>query len=636
VDPSDELIPSPETVLLTLARVGLYETDSGVVPAWEATRQATPRRTWLMAGAVLLTIGMGFGGYRHAVQVQGQRLTRAQELSTRLAGLLDSGSRADLRASEADFQQLFELDSRGQEPALLWLKNRALYTLLDSDPVSGIESAMQRARTVGIEEQRLVFGRLASALAAGDLPGAGQIISEWDGRSKSDAMYQLLAGAIFERAGNPEALERFTSATLLQPDLKLAHLMAARLAMLQVGPTGAKAQLELAYSRLGPGPATQVLRGLEWAASPVSDPPIAPPPVADSLDDLPPLLHATASAVQAVREQREGRLEEATEAFKRALGPTTAPAMAAWIGYQALEAGDIEIARAAALKAMQLSALHKNAQALAARIALSDGRLQAAQEAVRGLEPSSRDAVLIEAVSAYENLQGTNVERLVSGLPLDPTGVRGLKALHESANVILGQSRAKGEAVEQLAAEAQVWGALIAIDLALDQGQLEFADGLIQARGWDGQVAAHGARLMRLRRYQGQLGAALELVAPLLDANETTPRMSAEVILSFVDAGRAAAAASSLGQVGAAAGPLTPWLEALVEAARGRQPSAVQSLKSLDLPSKADPLLVQVVALRALALSNDRRARGYFAQLAKRFPAQPDVQAAGKQLGLVR
>ena len=46
--------------------------------------------------------------------------------------------------------------------------------------------------------------------------------------------------------------------------------------------------------------------------------------------------------------------------------------------------------------------------------------------------------------------------------------------------------------------------------------------------------------------------------------------------------------------------------------------------------------LVQVVALRALALSKDKRAKGYCIQLAKRFPTQPDVQAAGKQLGLVR
>jgi hypothetical protein len=190
-----------------------------------------------------------------------------------VAGLLDSGSRTDLTASEADFQRLFELDSRSHDAAFLWLKNRVLHTLLSEEPAPGIESALERARSVGVEEPRLVFGRIASALAASDLPGAAQLVQQWDERAKGEALYQLLVGATFERAGNPMALERFVSATTLQPDLKLAHLMAARLALLQLGPEKAKPTLELAYARLGPGPAEQVLRGLAWASSPAANVP---------------------------------------------------------------------------------------------------------------------------------------------------------------------------------------------------------------------------------------------------------------------------------------------------------------------------------------------------------------------------
>jgi hypothetical protein len=38
------------------------------------------------------------------------------------------------------------------------------------------------------------------------------------------------------------------------------------------------------------------------------------------------------------------------------------------------------------------------------------------------------------------------------------------------------------------------------------------------------------------------------------------------------------------------------------------------------------------VALRALAITKDRRAKTYHAQLEQRFPAHPDVVAAGKLL----
>jgi hypothetical protein len=630
---SDTCDPTAETILLTLARVGLYETNSGVVPAWEASpRRASPKRLWGIASALLVTACFGFGVYRHALGAQSERAAEAQELGAHLAGLLDSASRADLLSSESDFQRLFELDSRGSEPAFLWLENRVLHVLLSKQGQAGIESATQRARTAGIEEPRLIFGRLASALAVGDLPGAGQLIAEWDERAKGEALYQLLAGVVFERAGNPEALERFTRASTLQPDLKLAHLLAARLAVLQLGPLDAKPRLELAYARLGPGPATQVLRALEWAASPATGIPAPQLPTPESLEDMAPFVQATAQAAQGVKLQRDGRLEEAAGAFQRALSPAAAPAMAAWIGYQALDAGDLEVARAAAIEALVLSAEHKHSRALAARIALADGRLPAAQDALRGLDPRSRDALIIEAVSAYENLQGGDVTRLLAGLTGD-TANPTLRALSDGEKVIVGQARGTPELLEQWARDLQVWGALIAFDAALDQGQLDFAQYLATARAWDSQTAAYATRLVRLKRYQGQSAAAMELAA-LVDDQQAAPRAVAEVVLACIDGGRAGAAASHLARASHGAGVFAPWLEALVESAQGRQTSAARSLQATALPGKSQPLLIQIVALRALALARDRRARGYHALLERRFPGHPDVQAAARQLGL--
>jgi hypothetical protein len=622
--------PSPEAVLRALAQVGLYEATGGVVPAWEAPVPPAPKRVWVMAAAVAVAAGLGLGGYRYATALQEERLARAQAISARLATQLDSGSSSALAASEAEFQQLFELDSRGRDAALLWLKNRALHTLIADEPVSGIESALERARAVGVEEPRLVFGRIASAIASGDLPGAAQIVSLWDQRAKGDALYQLFVGAMFERAGNSQALERFQSAVALQPDLKLAHLMAAQLALLQLGPEQAKPTLDLASAHLGPGPADQVLRALAWASAPAGAAAAPALPSADALRELPPFLRSTASAIEAVRAHREGHPEQVDAAFQRALGPTTEPVLAAWIGYQALDAGDIAIARSAAIRAMELSAVHDDSRALAARIALADGRLIEARDAARGLDPKSTDALLIEVVSAYENLQSVDTVRLAGSLPSDPSSNSTLRALRESGKVMLGQLRAKPDVTKQLGFDAQVWGPLVALDLALDGGQLDVAEQLLQAHQKSAEQPSYAARAVRLRRYQGQTEAALELVKPLLDAKALTPRGSAEAVLAFLDAGRAAAAASALSQIGDSAGALAPWLSALVESAQGRAKVAAKQLAQLPLPNKSEPLLVQTLALRSLAAAKDRRTKAYQSELRRRFPNHPDIKLAAR------
>jgi hypothetical protein len=468
------------------------------------------------------------------------------------------------------------------------------------------------------------------------LPGAAALISEWDARAKDDALYQLFAGVTFERAGNPVALERYTLATQLSPELKLAHLSAARLSLLQRGPAESKSVVEIASARLGPGAAADLLRGLEWAASPFTTAPAPALPNAEATADLSPILQETAHAVSAVRALREGKTQESMAEFKQALGSAATPALAAWIGYQALDAGDVEVARLSALKAMQLSVQHQSSQALAARIALAEGRLDAARDAVKGVDPSSRDAILIEAVTAYENLRGADASRMVASLPTEPAAAATLDALRDSDKAVAGVARVKDERINTLAEEQRLWGAEIAVDLALDSGRLELAERIVTARTWDAKVPAHAARLMRLRRYQGQGAAALELAQGLVDRERASVRAVAEVVLGFVSEGRVAAATSALRELNAAAGNVGPWLEILVEAAAGRQPNAAKLAAEHEPPGKNTPLLEQVVALRALAAARDRRAKPYFAQLDKRFRGQPDVASAGKELGLVK
>jgi uncharacterized protein (DUF2342 family) len=208
--------------------------------------------------------------------------------------------------------------------------------------------------------------------------------------------------------------------------------------------------------------------------------------------------------------------------------------------------------------------------------------------------------------------------------------------LAASDKAIAGTLRPKDGALQQLADEQRLWGAIIAVDVALDAGQLDVAERIAREHAFDAKVPAHATRLMRLRRYRGQGPAALELAPALLDARAATPRAVSELVLAFVAEARVAAATSALGEMKAAAAALGPWLEAIVEKARGREPNAAKLLTALEPPTKARPLVEQVVALRALASVKDKRAKPYYAQLERRFRAQPDVLMAGKELGLIK
>jgi hypothetical protein len=195
---------------------------------------------------------------------------------------------------------------------------------------------------------------------------------------------------------------------------------------------------------------------------------------------------------------------------------------------------------------------------------------------------------------------------------------------------MLGQLRAKPDVVKQLGNDAQVWGPLVALDLALDAGQLESAEQLLQAHQKSADALSYATRAARLRRYQGQSEAALERIRILLDQKSGSPRAAAEAVLGLLDAGRASAAASTLDRMGDDAGSLAPWLGALVDAAQGRGKVAAKSLVGRRLPGKNEPVLLQTVALRSLVAVKDRRAKAYGNELGRRFPNHPELKLAGR------
>ncbi|HEU5074418.1 MAG TPA: hypothetical protein VFU02_09600, partial [Polyangiaceae bacterium] len=115
--------PSPALVLEHLARVGLFEPEGAVRPAWEHAPKQKTRGAWVFVLATVLVAAGGGGGYYYAEQVKAKRTAQAAQLNTEVSRLLLSGTLDNVRATDEKLKQAFELDSLSKDAARRWLEN---------------------------------------------------------------------------------------------------------------------------------------------------------------------------------------------------------------------------------------------------------------------------------------------------------------------------------------------------------------------------------------------------------------------------------------------------------------------------------------------------------------------------------
>jgi hypothetical protein len=228
--------PTPEAVLESLARVGIYEPGGGAPPAWEAASLERTRGSWVLIVATVLILAIGGGGFAYARKVQKDRAALAQRLSDEVEVMLHSGEMAQLRETDERLSRIFELDSRSSRASKLWLQNRVLGALILPGEARGIDSALHRARSVEVPESEIVFGKIASYLVEGDLAGAAASLPKFDKDAGKDPFFQLTAGAVLERAGDRRCIERYEAARALDPKLVVADVLLARSVLLELGP----------------------------------------------------------------------------------------------------------------------------------------------------------------------------------------------------------------------------------------------------------------------------------------------------------------------------------------------------------------------------------------------------------------
>ncbi|HET9932163.1 MAG TPA: hypothetical protein VFQ35_15775, partial [Polyangiaceae bacterium] len=259
------------------------------------------------------------------------------------------------------------------------------------------------------------------------------------------------------------------------------------------------------------------------------------------------------------------------------------------------------------------------------------GRLDEAQKAVEELDPKSSDVAVVRSVVAYENGDAAELEAALSLLGASRTSPP-FAALAAGPAVLQGTRYLDAQKLQALAAPSIPWGELVAADSALATGNLELAERVLAVHAKSNAAPVHLLRIARLRRYQKRLDDALSASERALSEKPSAP-LGIERVLELVEKERAGEAREFVARHQGALGASAGWLSVVIDMAANQPKLALGRMTQLEPPSADAPVYLRLIAARALVVSNDKRARGYVLDLARRLGKHPDAIAIAVELG---
>ncbi|HLK37393.1 MAG TPA: tetratricopeptide repeat protein [Polyangiaceae bacterium] len=634
------VVPHPRDVLDALALAGVYEPNAkGAGATWDRPGKG-PRRKGAptLVAAMVLFLAGSVGTYFFYRHKRALDHAQAEALLDSVEATLREAKPDALPDAERALARALALETRSPRAALDWARERAMVGLVKSGADVAFEDAMARAKEVGVPEEKYAFARVASFLFQGDNAGAAAVLPRWDGPAASDAYYQAVAGATLERAGDGRDRDRYASATKDDPSLFVAQVGLVRTTAIR-GDVQEAMRLAKELRIKMPDRAEPIaLVALAWGRDPARDED-HPPPEADEVSkraaELPSGLKFVPSAIAALRAVDRHAPDEARTALQAGLAQAEAPGAAVWLGAIALPLGDEGLARKAALAALQLSAVYEPARALAARVALLGGRLDEALKATDELDPTSTDVAVVRAASAYERVDADGVARALEAIPPAARKLPQFDALSMGPDVLAGRVQQDGARLVAMASNDDPWDDLVAIDVALDSGDLPTADKVaaLWGKGADAQPL-RAVRLARLARYEGRLDEADALSQSALDHGTVTPRVLWERAFALVARNKSAEVGPLLARYPLVLGPVATWLSAYAVASGGGIEAAKGRTSAVDPPPAMAPLAVRVVTAAALGAMKDRRRGAEFVRsVLTTGSLHPDLVAAALALG---
>jgi hypothetical protein len=636
-------VPNAKDVLDALSHAGVFEPEGamGAVFRWDRPTEKTRKRSSIVLGvAMTLVVGAGVGIFEYVTDLRKKQHEEAELILKTVEADILSSRASVLPDVETRLGHAFELDSRSPRAALDWLHERAMVGIVKSGTEVAFEDSMARAKEVEVPEASYAFARVAAFVFQGDTAGAAGLMAKWDGPAADDPWYQLMTGVTLERAGDPRAIERYAAAVKLAPDLVVAQVLLAQDTSLESDPAKAADLGKQFRSKYADRPEGSALVAMAWAKDPTRGEQ-APPEVADMAAhaaDLPLPLATVPHAVAALGAVDKHDVASAKGEIEKGLAVADGPGVAAWLGSIALETRDEALVQKAALSAVGFSAVYPPARVLAARVALLGARFDQALKATEDLDANSPDVAVVRAATAYERLDVDGLGRALDGVPPEAKKLPFMNALVLAPEVLLGRaSAAAGTKILEMSNDEAPWSDLVAMDLALDVGELEVADKI--ATTWKGSEdkPLRALRLSRLARYQNKIDVADTLSKTALESGTVTPRTLQERVFVLVAKNKPLEVAPLLAKYPLVLGPSAAWLGAYALASANKVSEAVAKTSSLDPPPAQSPLPARVIAAVALAsMKEKRRAIEYVKGILATGIQDPDLVAAGVSLGFRR
>jgi hypothetical protein len=181
-----------------------------------------------------------------------------------------------------------------------------------------------------------------------------------------------------------------------------------------------------------------------------------------------------------------------------------------------------------------------------------------------------------------------------------------------------------------------ILGPWVAMDIALDRGYLDVAAELGKTWQDDESSPARQFRMARMLRYEGNGADAVKLVDSALRSGSATQRLLIEATLCLIAVDNHKSAQELVSRYQERLGVTAGWLKVLLDATSTNPKRAKAQAALLEPPPPGSPVVVQMLAAKALAFAGDKRAKAVVAPLLRRYALNPDVADAAKAVGLMR
>ncbi|MEZ4310096.1 MAG: hypothetical protein R3F14_18810 [Polyangiaceae bacterium] len=530
------------------------------------------------AVAIAAVLAGGFELYKR------NRTTKIRAFAAEAAVALHGGGPRGVADAEAALAAAQRINPKSRA-VLLGLVRARFFAVLDVDParLPDLVASMEDAAGAGIPSAEIAFAQVLRASASNDPAGAVEMVThhDEDPDRASDALYQLAAGAAVEAHDTPAAVERYRAAVKLDPMLLSAHIRLVRALAFTGQLKEARERIPQLMTSWPDRPDLVVLSSLVAVAeAQAAGDDTLPTLEASDPDMLPRPLRAAARVLAK---------SPVEAAIAKAISEAEVAPMVVLCGEAALRAGFEARAREAAQRAIEITSSYPPAYALAARVALSSGRFEEARQAA--LRAPADVAAEILSFIAYEAGDPTAMATAAghrAEAPLPNPVAAGLLRLRAAAPL-------PKPVLEALTRSDKLWSDIVAMDAALDAGQLAIAETI--AAGWTAadKHPIRAARVARLLRYQGKNAAAKDA------AESAAPTVAARVEAALAAAEMASARAAALSAAERGRSVEEHWVAVLLLAREGRDGPARLLMRTLRLPLADTPLLLRTVAALALA-----------------------------------